>query len=131
MAPAKKSSAFGADIAFNPDLRNCLVNIPAPLANAIGDRSDVKIQHVVVEVGWNAPPAKENAKLRRRVVGAGWTGMPSMKQQSAALDSRGKPGKAPEVLEIDPTYARINGIENGQRVRMLIAMHAHQALIDQ
>ncbi|KAL9060319.1 MAG: hypothetical protein Q9162_000723 [Coniocarpon cinnabarinum] len=120
MAPPRKSPAFGAQISLSHGLSNCLVNIPAPLANAISERPDVKVQHVVVELAWNVSASNQNAKPRRKVMGAGWTGMASKKQQQAALDRGGRPSKAPEILEIDPAFARINDIEEGQRVEILI-----------
>ena len=117
MSPSKRSPYYGAEVSFAPELRNCLVNLPSPLANAIADKAGVKIQDIVVEIAWSVPPSGQNAKPRRKIIGAGWTGMPSTKQQNAAIDSRGKPGKAPEVLEIDPGFARSNALENGHRVR--------------
>ena len=114
MAP-KKSPSFGAEVSFNEELRNCLVNLPVLLVNAISGQA-VKIHHVIVEIAWHAPSTGSNVKVQRKVIGAGWTGMPSGRQQMAALDKRGRLAKAREILEIGPAFARENGIVNGQKV---------------
>lgn len=113
MAPSKKST-YTAEVSLAPELRSCLVNIPSPLTSVLND-GGYKVQDCVIDIAWNAPPDKKDGKPKRKSVFAGWSGLPSRKKE-AALNSRGQPGKDVQLLEMDSAFARINGIQDGQKV---------------
>ena len=115
MAPSKRS-AYAAEVSLFPELRSCLVNLPAPLAGALNDGGH-KVQECVVDIAWTTPPDKKDHKPKSKSIFAGWSGFASKTKDPSLSSNRIQPGREKHLLEIDPTFARVNGIQDGQRVR--------------
>ncbi|KAH9826834.1 putative peroxisome biosynthesis protein (pas1 peroxin-1) protein [Teratosphaeria destructans] len=90
------SSGLQADIALLPTLKNCLLNLPAPLVQLLLNSDSVVAQNVIVELTWRPPPPDPSAAAKQpkppppppqRSVYLGWTGMPSQEAAVVEVDA--------------------------------------------
>ena len=122
MPPAKKS-ATQAEVVF-VQLKNCLINLPQSLVNALVN-INTPAQNVVVELiyKYGTSPATDRGSASRSAY-VGWTGMPSSKKVLASSGNpiaRGSNGKISDVvIELDATFGRTLGLTEGQRVGVLL-----------
>jgi peroxin-1 len=126
----RKAGAAQAEIAFQPGLRNCLVNLPSSLV-AVLLNSNTIAQNVVVELSYRLPaPAgsdpKQKASSPTKSVFLGWTGMQSQARlapvvgRDGIVGGRGGGGGKAEqevpAVEVDATFGRLLGLSEGMKV---------------
>ncbi|KAH8602629.1 P-loop containing nucleoside triphosphate hydrolase protein [Bisporella sp. PMI_857] len=128
MAPESRrrnSQATSAEISLI-HLKNCLVNLPSSLSSLLVN-INTPAQNVIIELSYRIPvPAGSESKAATpKSIFVGWTGMPS-KRKAAPIVSRdgisgtrgnssGREQDVP-VVEIDATFARTLGINDGLKV---------------
>ncbi|KAF1836621.1 peroxisome biosynthesis protein-like protein (PAS1/Peroxin-1) [Decorospora gaudefroyi] len=136
--PPKKAAgnAVQAEVALQQSLKNCLVNLPSSLVSVLVNANTVA-QNVVVELSYRQPPPagasdNKNAPPHKSVF-VGWTGMQS-KRRIAPLVGRdglkGSPAVSQQELpavEVDATFARLIGLQEGQKVGILLHLDPPQA----
>ena len=119
-----------AELVFLPNLRNCLLNLPASLV-AVLLNSNTIAQNVVVELSYRVPAPQNAQDPKQKLPGIsksvflGWTGMQSQSKQTAivgrdgiAASARGEVAGKREVdtVEVDATFARLLGLGEGLKV---------------
>ena len=123
MAPAAR-----AEVAFG-SLKNCLVNLPPNLI-ALLSNANTPVQNVVIELQYRSQTLSSgaissggNASFQRSAY-VGWTGMPSRTRPASVVNvDRSRPGSKDldvQVVEIDATFARLLGLNEGQKVGLLV-----------
>lgn len=145
MAPStpKKSSggaqAYPAELSFQ-SLKNCLVNLPSRLVSVLVDTNTVShlrdscrlrllriavqlAQNVVVELTYRqnatqSTPTKSPAKPIQRSIYVGWTGMASKPKLASVIGDKGLDSRSKDIatVEIDTTFAKLLGLQDGQKV---------------
>lgn len=124
MAPSSKKSPTVAEVSL-VSLKNCLVNLPQSLVTIL-ESSNVSAQDVVVEIlVKDSASSSKNGKIAQRSIYTGWSGMPTTRRPSplsASHSDRGLAGREKEIppVEIDATFGRMLGLENGQRAALLL-----------
>lgn len=127
----KSASSAQAEVAFLPNLKSCLLNLPSSLV-AMLLNSNTVAQNVVVELSFrqNAPqsqePKQKPASVSRSLF-LGWTGMQAQSRLAPVVGrdgiagSRGNGGGRQEqevpVVELDATFGRLLGLSEGMKVR--------------
>ncbi|KAK5109754.1 hypothetical protein LTR62_006594 [Meristemomyces frigidus] len=132
------SATTQAEISFLPNLRNCLLNLPASLV-AVLLNSNTIAQNVVVELNYRLPVQSNSATKPTpsgppKSVFLGWTGMQS--QSRLAVPSTrdgiaggrgGKDATAAPVVEMDATFGRLLGLSEGMKVGISLHLDPPQA----
>ena len=136
--PPPSSSTTQADLVLLPSLKNCLLNLPAPLVSVLLN-SNTLAQNVVVELSWRQQQSSSQTQTQaqaqrerdrdgrdgkakaqggavQRSVFLGWTGMGSQRKEGGLSTGRDG-GKAVETVEVDATFARLLGLGEGMKVR--------------
>ncbi|KNG49228.1 hypothetical protein TW65_04209 [Stemphylium lycopersici] len=135
--PPKKPAAnlVQAEVALQQSLKNCLVNLPSSLVSVLVNANTVA-QNVVVELSYRQPPppgASDNRNAAPKSVFVGWTGMQS-KRRIAPVVGRDGLRASPAVsqqdlpaVEVDATFARLIGLQEGQKVGIALHLDPPQA----
>ncbi|KAH8698310.1 putative peroxisome biosynthesis protein (PAS1/Peroxin-1) [Talaromyces proteolyticus] len=120
MAPSKKSSTT-AEVVLVP-LKTCLVNLPTSVVSLLVN-ANAAAQNVIVELQYRSSSSQTSASRSSYL---GWTGMPS-KRKVAPMVSRdgisaGSSAREQEVavVEIDSTFGRVLGLNEGQKVGLFL-----------
>lgn len=103
-----------ATVVITP-LKNCLLNLPAPLVNVLVAQN-TPAQNVVVEISIRANNDRRDreAASQSRSAFAGWTGHQSKRKPTAGLPNQ-RVGDD-NVVEMDPAMARNIGVSEGSKV---------------
>lgn len=123
------TSASQAEVVLQPQLKNCLLNLPSPLVAALQNANTIA-QNVVVELSYRVPaPAGPDGKVKSsgpaKSIYLGWTGMQSQSKATPIVGrnginggkgSAGRQDQEVATVELDATYGRLLGIANGQKV---------------
>ncbi|KAI4918098.1 hypothetical protein J4E90_002478 [Alternaria incomplexa] len=136
MPPKKPAgNAVQAEVALQQSLKNCLVNLPSSLVSVLVNANTVA-QNVVVELTYRQPPppgASDNRNAAPKSVFVGWTGMQSKRRIAPVVGRdglRGSPAVSQQDLpavEVDATFARLIGLQEGQKVGILLHLDPPQA----
>ncbi|KAL5445144.1 hypothetical protein PMIN06_008183 [Paraphaeosphaeria minitans] len=141
MAPPKKPAGqiVQAEIVLQQSLKNCLVNLPSSLVSVLVNANTVA-QSVVVELSYRQPPppgASEPKKASpQKSVFLGWTGMQSKRKLASVVGrggltgTRGGPAAGQQdvqTVEVDMTFARLIGLNEGQKAGILLHVDPPQA----
>ncbi|KAH9860414.1 hypothetical protein J1614_011745 [Plenodomus biglobosus] len=137
MPPKKPAgSVVQAEVALQPSLKNCLANLPASLVSVLVNANTVA-QNVVVELTYRqpAPPGASDARAAapQKSVFVGWTGMQSKRRLAPVVTRdglRASPAASQQDLpavEVDATFARLIGLQEGQKVGILLHVDPPQA----
>ncbi|KAE8828991.1 hypothetical protein PTNB73_05878 [Pyrenophora teres f. teres] len=135
--PPKKAAgnAVQAEVALHQSLKNCLVNLPSSLVSVLVNANTVA-QNVVVQLSYRQPPppgASENRNAAQKSVFVGWTGMQSKRRIAPVVGRdglRGSPAVSQQdvpAVEVDATFARLIGLDEGQKVGILLHLDPPQA----
>lgn len=99
------------EVALLPNLKNCLVNLPATLASALINANTIA-QNVVVELQWRSSSTNQErgkpAATTMQSAYLGWTGMQSQSKRKERGDV--------QTVEVDATFARVVGLGDGVKV---------------
>jgi peroxin-1 len=120
------SSSTAVELVLLPNLKNCLLNLPASLV-ALLLNSNTIAQNVVVELQYRQPaPAGQDARSKTaqtaQSIYLGWTGMQSQTKLSPLIGRdgiRGSSGRGEQevsTVEVDATLARRLGLSDGMKV---------------
>ena len=118
-----------AEVVLLPNLRNCLLNLPASLV-AVLLNSNTIAQNVVIELSYRVPASAGagSTDLKPKPAGItkslflGWTGMQSQSRLAAPGIGRdgsrggGKEQQAVPAVELDATFGRLLGLSDGMKV---------------
>ncbi|KAG9196848.1 Peroxisome biosynthesis protein pex1 [Epicoccum nigrum] len=128
MPPKKPAgNVVQAEVALQPSLKNCLVNLPASLVSVLVNANTVA-QNVVVELSYRQPPppgasdARSSNASPQKSLFVGWTGMQSKRRLAAVVDRNGlrnSPATSQQdiaAVEVDAAFARLIGLDEGQKV---------------
>ncbi|KAF4433069.1 Peroxisome biosynthesis protein PAS1 [Colletotrichum fructicola] len=124
MAPRRNAQSTPAEISLSPQLKSCLVNLPASLVSLLVN-VNTPAQNVVVELNYrpSSASASGSGASQQRSVFVGWTGMPSKRKVAPIVGRDGinggrSGGREQEVaqVEIDATLANTLGLSDGQKV---------------
>ncbi|KAF2842834.1 AAA-domain-containing protein [Patellaria atrata CBS 101060] len=140
MASNKKTTGqiAQAEIGLLHSLKNCLVNLPAPLVAVLLNANTIA-QNVVIELNYRQqrPPSGSGSREApiSKSVFVGWTGLQSKRKVAGVVGKDGlniRGGTAGRdqdvsIVEMDATFARLLGIEEGQRVGVLLHLDPPQA----
>ncbi|KAF2854526.1 peroxisome biosynthesis protein-like protein (PAS1/Peroxin-1) [Plenodomus tracheiphilus IPT5] len=137
MPPKKPAgNVVQAEVALQPSLKNCLVNIPSSLVSVLVNANTVA-QNVVVELTYRqpAPPGASDARSAapQKSVFVGWTGMQSKRRLAPVVTRdgmRANPAASQQDLpavEVDATFARLVGLQEGQKVGIILHVDPPQA----
>ncbi|KAI0155052.1 AAA-domain-containing protein [Xylariaceae sp. FL1272] len=125
MAPRKNAPSTAGEISL-VHLKNCLVNLPNSLVNALVN-INTPAQNVVVELSYRASStldgSGQQASTSQRSLYLGWTGMPSKRKLAPIVDRDGiSSGREREVasVEVDATLAGTLGLFDGQKITATI-----------
>ncbi|OAL53288.1 peroxisome biosynthesis protein-like protein (PAS1/Peroxin-1) [Pyrenochaeta sp. DS3sAY3a] len=136
--PPKKPAGniVQAEVALHQSLKNCLVNLPSSLVSVLVNANTVA-QNVVVELSYRqpAPPgASDNRNAApQKSVFVGWTGMQSKRRIAPVVTRDGLRGSQSlsqqdlPAVEVDATFARLIGLQEGQKVGILLHLDPPQA----
>lgn len=117
--PSSSPSTPQAEVVLLPNLKNCLVNLPATLVSVLLNANTLA-QNVVVELSWRGQDQKDAKQKLQRSVFLGWTGMGSQRKEGGLVGREGiKAGSvgAQDTVEVDATLARLIGLVEGLKVR--------------
>ncbi|KAF2084231.1 AAA-domain-containing protein [Saccharata proteae CBS 121410] len=134
MAPLAKTSAgkpAQAEVVLLPYLKNCLVNLPASLVSLLVNADTVENPK---SSNWSLPalpnaPNGQGPTPSPRSVFLGWTGMQAKRRVASIVGrdglagSRGSAvdrGQDVAAVELDATYGRLLGLDDGQQVGILL-----------
>ena len=136
MPPKKPAgNVVQAEVALQQSLKNCLVNLPSSLVSVLVNANTVA-QNVVVELTYRQPPppgASDNRNAAPKSVFVGWTGMQSKRRIAPVVGRdglRGSPAVSQQDLpavEVDATFARLIGLQEGQKVGIILHVDPPQA----
>ncbi|EDU41823.1 peroxisomal biogenesis factor 6 [Pyrenophora tritici-repentis Pt-1C-BFP] len=137
MPPPKKAAgnAVQAEVALHQSLKNCLVNLPSSLVSVLVNANTVA-QNVVVQLSYRQPPppgASENRNAAQKSVFVGWTGMQSKRRIAPVVGRdglRGSPAVSQQdvpAVEVDATFARLIGLDEGLKVGIILHLDPPQA----
>ncbi|KAF3038852.1 Peroxisome biosynthesis protein pex1 [Didymella heteroderae] len=137
MPPKKPAgSIVQAEVALQQSLKNCLVNLPASLVSVLVNANAVA-QNVVVELSYRQPPPPGASDARnaspQKSVFVGWTGMQSKRRLAAVVDRNGLRNSPAAIqqdiaaVEVDATFARLIGLNEGQKVGIQLHLDPPQA----
>ncbi|MCJ1400665.1 Peroxisome biosynthesis protein pex1 [Xylographa trunciseda] len=118
-----KKSTTSAEVGL-VQLRNCLVNLPAPIVTALVN-SNTAVQNVIVELQYRANVSSTKSPNAQQSVYVGWTGMASQRRPSIPVGrTQVKNGTPREqdigIVEVDATFGRMLGLAEGQKVGILV-----------
>ncbi|KAI9890006.1 MAG: Peroxisome biosynthesis protein pex1 [Vezdaea aestivalis] len=101
--------------------RNCLVNLPGSLVEALIE-SNTPAQNVVVEISYIATDSSTGSNPGKRAIFVGWTGMPSRRRHLSTIDRNSNSGASgsESTVEIDGIFARTVGLTTGQKIWILL-----------
>ncbi|KAF2752800.1 AAA-domain-containing protein [Pseudovirgaria hyperparasitica] len=138
MASAGKHTTQ-AEISFQPSLKNCFVNLPSSIVSALTN-SNAVVQNVIVELSFKLPaPTADRTSTKppnvQKTIYVGWTGYQSKRKLAPVVGSEGLTGgrggaiREPEVsvVEIDTTFARLVGLNDGKKISIALHFDAPQA----
>ncbi|KAF2142177.1 uncharacterized protein K452DRAFT_250025 [Aplosporella prunicola CBS 121167] len=140
MAPPPRKPAAQAELSLFPSLKNCLVNLPASLVTVLVN-ADTIAQNVVVELTYrqaapsSSPKANGPTNLQKSVF-VGWTGMQAKRKLAPVVGRDGIAGSRGSavgrdqdvaVVELDAAFGRLLGLEDGQKVGVLLHLDPPQA----
>lgn len=127
MASSRGGKNTVADLVLLPSLKNCLVNLPAPLYSVLV-QTDTIAQNVIVELIYvpqtssATPDASSDAKKPKSVF-TGWTGMQSQTKAGTLLgregmsrSERGEGARDVPTIELDATFGRLLNLSSGTKV---------------
>ncbi|CAO2648814.1 Nn.00g097630.m01.CDS01 [Neocucurbitaria sp. VM-36] len=137
MPPKKPAgNVVQAEVALQQSLKNCLVNLPPSLVSVLVNANTVA-QNVVVELSYRQPPPPGASDTRNAVpqksVFVGWTGMQSKRRIAPVVGRDGLRGSQTSsqqdlpAVEVDTTFARLIGLQEGQKVGILLHLDPPQA----
>ncbi|KAJ4342809.1 Peroxisome biosynthesis protein pex1 [Ascochyta clinopodiicola] len=137
MPPKKPAgNVVQAEVALQQSLKNCLVNLPASLVSVLVNANAVA-QNVVVELSYRQPPPPGASDARNasppKSIFVGWTGMQSKRRLAAVVDRNGlrnSPAASQQdiaAVEVDATFARLIGLNEGQKVGIQLHLDPPQA----
>ncbi|EER25938.1 Peroxisome biosynthesis protein pex1 [Coccidioides posadasii str. Silveira] len=128
MAPNNRKSATTAEVVLVP-LKNCLVNLPPSLVSLLVN-ANTPAQNVIVELQYRASSpgsSSPGTASSQRYAYTGWTGMPSKRKLTPVIgknsmnSSRGvSRDQEITVVEIDSIFGRVLGLNDGQKVGLLL-----------
>ena len=113
-APRKPPASTQAEVALLPGLKNCLLNLPASLVNALLN-SNAVVQNVVVELSFRQAAGSDGKPGKQSSVFLGWTGMRSQTRRAGPRQEQEVPG-----VEVDGTFGRLLGLREGMKVRIFL-----------
>lgn len=132
MASRRNPSTAQAELVFLPNLKNCLLNLPAALVAVLLNTNTVA-QNVIVELTYrSSPPPSSDPKQRassggvQKSVFLGWTGMQSQTKLAPVVGrdgfaNSGRNGGRSEqdvaTVEVDAGFGRLLGLTEGMKVR--------------
>ncbi|KAF1953826.1 peroxisome biosynthesis protein-like protein (PAS1/Peroxin-1), partial [Byssothecium circinans] len=140
MPPKKPTGQLvQAEVALQQSLKNCLVNLPTSLVSVLVNANTVA-QNVVVELSYRQPPPPgvsetKNASPQKSVF-LGWTGMQSKRRPAPVVSREGLSGTRGgpaareqdiQAVEVDTTFARLIGLNEGQKVGIVLHLDPPQA----
>ncbi|KAF2657302.1 AAA-domain-containing protein [Lophiostoma macrostomum CBS 122681] len=142
MAPVVKKptgQVVQAEIALQQTLKNCLVNLPSSLVSVLVNANAIA-QNVVVELSYRqpTPPSVSEPKTPspHKSVFLGWTGMQSKRRLAPVVSRDGLSGtrgtatardQDVQAVEVDTTFARLIGLNDGQKVGISLHLDPPQA----
>ncbi|KAF2280670.1 peroxisome biosynthesis protein-like protein (PAS1/Peroxin-1) [Westerdykella ornata] len=141
MAPAVKKPAgqvVQAEVALLQSLKNCFVNLPPSLVSVLVNANAIA-QNVVVELSYRQASPAGTVDARNpnpsKSVFLGWTGMQSKRRIAPVVtgdglsSARGGPPASQDVqcVEVDATFARLIGLNEGQKVGVSLHLDPPQA----
>ncbi|KAF1987799.1 AAA-domain-containing protein [Aulographum hederae CBS 113979] len=139
MAAKRQGQAVQGEVALLHTLKNCLVNLPTSLVSVLVN-SNTLAQNVVVELSWRQPipppPGSNTPSSTPRSIFVGWTGMQSKRKVASVVGrdgitgSRGGPtarDQDVQLVEIDATFGRLIGLNDGQKVSLNLHLDPPQA----
>ncbi|KAJ4370550.1 Peroxisome biosynthesis protein pex1 [Neocucurbitaria cava] len=137
MPPKKPAgNVVQAEVALQQSLKNCLVNLPPSLVSVLVNANTVA-QNVVVELSYRQPPPPGASDARNAVpqksVFVGWTGMQSKRRIAPVVGRDGLRGSQTSnqqdlpAVDVDATFARLIGLQEGQKVGILLHLDPPQA----
>ncbi|KAL6709730.1 Peroxisome biosynthesis protein pex1 [Coniothyrium glycines] len=137
MPPKKPTgNVVHAEISLQQSLKNCLVNLPSTLVSVLVNANTVA-QNVVVELSYRqpSPPGASDSKaaVPQKSVFLGWTGMQSKRRIAPVVSRDGLRGSSAAsqqdlpAVEVDATFARLVGLQEGQKVGILLHLDPPQA----
>ncbi|KAF1845647.1 AAA-domain-containing protein [Cucurbitaria berberidis CBS 394.84] len=137
MPPKKPAgNVVQAEVALHQSLKNCLVNLPSSLVSVLVNANTVA-QNVVVELSYRQPPPPGASETRNAVpqksVYMGWTGMQSKRRIAPVVGRDGLRGSQTSsqqelpAVEVDATFARLIGLQEGQKVGISLHLDPPQA----
>ncbi|EMD91111.1 hypothetical protein COCC4DRAFT_39736 [Bipolaris maydis ATCC 48331] len=136
MPPKKPAgNVVQAEVVLHQSLKNCLVNLPSSLVSVLVNANTVA-QNVVVELSYRQPPppgATDNKNAAPKSVFLGWTGMQSKRKIAPVVGKdglRGSPAVSQQdipAVEVDATFARLTGLQQGQKVGIILHLDPPQA----
>ncbi|PHH59702.1 hypothetical protein CDD81_2648 [Ophiocordyceps australis] len=128
MAPPRRAHSTAAELSL-AHLKNCLVNLPPSLVSLLVN-INTPVQNVIVELSFRPG----NAGSAPRSVFVGWTGMPSKRRpaplvgRDGALGARGSMREhEAQLVEMDATFARTVGLDDGLKLTALVHVDAPMA----
>ncbi|KAF1943470.1 AAA-domain-containing protein [Clathrospora elynae] len=136
--PPKKPAAnvVQAEVALHQSLKNCLVNLPSSLVSVLVNANTVA-QNVVVELSYRQTPPPDASDGRNaapeKSVFVGWTGMQSKRRIAPVVGRDGLRGSTSTSqqelppVEVDATFARLIGLQEGQKVGIVLHLDPPQA----
>ncbi|KAK3077124.1 hypothetical protein LTS18_011158, partial [Coniosporium uncinatum] len=132
MTSKRPGQALQAEVALLHSLKNCLVNLPAPLVAVLVNANTVA-QNVVVQLTARQPRTPENKTPSSRSIFAGWTGMQSKQKLVGVVGKDGIRGgttaREQEIstVEVDATFGRLVGLAEGEKVEVTLHLDPPQA----
>ncbi|KAK3621594.1 Peroxisome biosynthesis protein pex1 [Elasticomyces elasticus] len=137
--PRKPSSSVVAEIALLPTLKSCLLNLPSSLVSLLLNSNTVA-QNVVVELSYRqpVPPSDPKQKPTTKSLFLGWTGMQSQTRLTPVVSKDGISGSSRNngggrheqevpVVEVDATFGRLLGLNEGMKVNISLHLDPPQA----
>ncbi|KAH7391939.1 peroxisome biosynthesis protein-like protein (PAS1/Peroxin-1) [Pyrenochaeta sp. MPI-SDFR-AT-0127] len=136
--PPKKPAAniVQAEVTLQQSLKNCLANLPPSLVSVLVNANTVA-QNVVVELLYRQSPPSGASDPRtaapQKSVFVGWTGMQSKRKIAPVVTRDGLRGSQTAnqqdlpAVEVDATFARLIGLQEGQKVGILLHLDPPQA----
>ncbi|PHH72226.1 hypothetical protein CDD82_6112 [Ophiocordyceps australis] len=121
MAPPRRAHSTAAELSL-AHLKNCLVNLPPSLVSLLVN-VNTPVQNVIVELSFR--PGSPGSPPRSVFVG--WTGMPSKRRPAPLVGRHGAMGMRgsirdheAQVVEMDATFARTLGLDDGLKLTALV-----------
>ncbi|KAK4898937.1 Peroxisome biosynthesis protein pex1 [Elasticomyces elasticus] len=131
------SSSVVAEIALLPTLKSCLLNLPSSLVSLLLNSNTIA-QNVVVELSYRQTvPTDPKQKPTTKSLFLGWTGMQSQTRLTPVVSKDGISGSSRNnggrheqelpVVEVDATFGRLLGLNEGMKVNISLHLDPPQA----